>query len=148
MTKTIEKPKPDIERMAFTPGVPCKATVERIGDLVVHVLRAAARPVGEHDHLLLADVGNGIDGDVPQCVPAAAQEHQASAMITRKVLFRHQRITALTMVASLRCGGGRRCLILLAGRFQLLQRGCRIGLHFPSQPWQHRKSVRPLTSIL
>ena len=34
---------------------------ERIGDLILDLLRTAPRPVGEDDHLVLAEVGNGID---------------------------------------------------------------------------------------
>ena len=34
---------------------------ERIGDLVLDLLRAAALPVGEDDHLVVAQIGNGVD---------------------------------------------------------------------------------------
>jgi len=45
---------------------------ERIRDLIVHVLRAAAGPVGEHDDLLLANVRDRIDRRVLERVPSAA----------------------------------------------------------------------------
>src|SRR4030095_8126316 len=45
---------------------------ERIRPLIVHVLRRASRPVREDDDLLLANVGNGIDWRLRQCVVAAS----------------------------------------------------------------------------
>ena len=61
MTNTIAKPKPDIERMDLHARRAGEARRQRIGDLVVDILRRAPRPVGEDDDLLLADVGDGID---------------------------------------------------------------------------------------
>ena len=66
MTKTIAKPKPDIERIVLTPGVPWRLDGQRVGDLVLDVLRRAAGPVGEDDDLLLADVGDGVDRRVDE----------------------------------------------------------------------------------
>ena len=45
---------------------PLQVHGERIGDLVFDFLRTAALPVGEDDHLVLAQVGNGVDGRVQQ----------------------------------------------------------------------------------
>ena len=39
---------------------------ERIGDLVLDLLRRASRPVGEDDHLVLGQVWNGVDRRVDQ----------------------------------------------------------------------------------
>ena len=60
---------------------------QRIGDLVVDILRRTAGPVGEDDDLLLADVGDGIDRRVRQRVVAAAHdgpdaEHDEEARVS------------------------------------------------------------------
>ena len=36
---------------------------QRIGDLVLDILRRAAHPLGEDDLLVLADIGNGVGGN-------------------------------------------------------------------------------------
>ena len=43
-------------------GKPLEAHRERIGDLVLDLLRRAAGPVGEDDHLVVREVGNRVDG--------------------------------------------------------------------------------------
>ncbi len=45
-----------------------------IGDLVFHVLGRTARPLGEHDHLVLADVGNRIERHFLRGVPAKSND--------------------------------------------------------------------------
>ena len=50
---------------------------ERIRDLVLHFLRRAARPVGEHDHLVVGQVRDGVDGRGEQRpVPPAPEEQE------------------------------------------------------------------------
>ena len=61
MTKIIEKPNADEERTTFTPGKPLQVDGERIGDLVLDLLRATPRPVREDDHLVVAQVRNRVD---------------------------------------------------------------------------------------
>ena len=43
---------------------------QRIRDLILDLLRAVARPVGEDDHLVVGEVGNRVDGRGPQRPPA------------------------------------------------------------------------------
>jgi hypothetical protein len=45
---------------------PLQVHGQRIGDLVFDFLRAAALPLGEDDHLVFAQVGDGVDGRVQQ----------------------------------------------------------------------------------
>ena len=61
---TVMKVKPNMERGAhgLDAGQALQVDRERIGDLVLDLLRAAARPVGKDDDLVLAQVGDGIDG--------------------------------------------------------------------------------------
>jgi len=42
------------------PGQPLEVHGERVGDLVLDLARAAPHPVGEHDRLVLGQVGNGV----------------------------------------------------------------------------------------
>ena len=39
---------------------------ERIGDLILHLLRTAARPVGKDDHLVVAQVRDCVHGTLPE----------------------------------------------------------------------------------
>ena len=73
---TIEKPKPGERADRLHARRARQADRQRIGDLIFDILRRAAGPVGEHDDLLLADVGNGVDRDVRQRVIADAQDDQ------------------------------------------------------------------------
>ena len=43
------------------PGQPTQIDHHGVGDLVLHLLRRASRPLGEHDDLRLREIGNGID---------------------------------------------------------------------------------------
>ena len=61
MMLIIEKPNSLVARIAFTPAKPLQIDRQRVGDLVFDFLRAAAHPIGEHDHLVFAEIGNGVD---------------------------------------------------------------------------------------
>jgi len=61
MTKIIEKPKADEDRTTFTTRQPLQIGSERVSNLVFHLLWTAALPVGEDDHLVVAQVGDRID---------------------------------------------------------------------------------------
>jgi hypothetical protein len=52
-------------RTVCTPGQPLQLAGQAGGDLVVHVLRALARPLGPDDHLVVAQVRDGIDRHLP-----------------------------------------------------------------------------------
>ena len=54
-------------------GRALQADRQRIGDLVLDVLRRPSRPLHHHDDLLFADVGNRIDRCIDQAVVADAQ---------------------------------------------------------------------------
>ena len=51
---------------------------ERIGNLVFHQIRAASVPLGEHDHLGIGQIGNGIQRHLQQAAPTpdGGQQHQ------------------------------------------------------------------------
>ena len=53
---------------------PLKVRRERVRDLVLDLLRAVPRPVGEDDHLVVGEIGNRVDGRGPQRPPAPACE--------------------------------------------------------------------------
>ena len=61
-------------------GDPQKGGGQRIGDLIVDVLRGTAHPLGEHDLLVLADVGDGVHRHgtpgQPAEVPVKRRDHQ------------------------------------------------------------------------
>ena len=59
-------------------GQPLEADRERVGDLVLDLLRRAARPVGEDDHLVVRQIGDGVDRDGQQRpVPPARDQQKA-----------------------------------------------------------------------
>ena len=54
---------------------PLQVHGERVGNLVFDFLRAAPLPLGEDDDLVLAQVGNGVDGRVQQRPIAPNRQH-------------------------------------------------------------------------
>ena len=61
MIEIIEKLNSLDDLTTLTPANPWRFDREGISDLVFDLLRAAAHPVGEDDHLVLGEVGNRID---------------------------------------------------------------------------------------
>ena len=61
------------------PGEALEVHGERIGDLVLDLLRAAARPVGEDDDLVFAEVRNGIHGRAAQLEKADGDDDEDAA---------------------------------------------------------------------
>ncbi len=61
MIVIIEKLNSLDDRTTLTPASPWRLTESGIGDLVLDLLRAAAHPVGEDDHLVLGQVGDRVD---------------------------------------------------------------------------------------
>ncbi len=47
---------------------------DRVSHLVLHDLWRLARPFGVNDHLRIGEIGNGVEGDVPQRIDAAEHE--------------------------------------------------------------------------
>ena len=62
MMLTIENPNAEDERTVLHAGKSLQIDRQRIGDLIFHFLRTSARPVGENDDLVLAEIGDGVDG--------------------------------------------------------------------------------------
>ena len=70
MTVSSEKPNIEVARTVFHAGQALQVHRERISDLILDFLRTAPRPIGEDDHLVFAQVRNGIHracGARPRC---------------------------------------------------------------------------------
>ena len=57
-------------------GQPLQVDRERIRDLILDLARAAPHPIGEHDHLIFREIGNGVDRRVDDRVNAPGNDDQ------------------------------------------------------------------------
>ena len=78
-------------------GEPLQVHGQRIGDLVLDLLRAVARPVGEDDHLVVREIGNRIDRRGAERPPAPRRPAPRTSAITMKRLRSDSSMSRLIM---------------------------------------------------
>ena len=111
MILTIENPNAEDDRTVLTPGKSLKIDGEGVGNLIFHFLRTAARPVDKDDHLVLAEVGNGVYGSGKQRPVAPSGQQEVCENDEKSVLQRelnqpvnHSRfLVSASIDMSLRC---------------------------------------------
>ena len=78
---TVRSEKPNMEeaRTSLHSGETLKVRGKRVSHLIFDLLRAATRPIRKDDHLVFAEIRNGINRGVAHCPDAPCNDQQRAA---------------------------------------------------------------------